>query len=476
MLFGDTTNNRIRRVEADGTITTIAGTGVAGFDGDGHQATATQISAPYGVAIDGQGRILFVDFGNQRIRRIALDGTVSTIAGTGVAGANGDAAAAIAAQLAFPIGLAVDAQGRIAIADTNNQRIRSIDPATQIITTIAGKIDPDDLGPVGKARLDDPQALAVSAGLVVVAGGASGTLEAIRGGRVVVVAGRYPQALATGALARFQTDGFGSVGGAVLDPAANAIYFTERSANRIHKITEVDPADPGTWTISTIANDAGTAGFADGSAATAQFRAPSGLYLDAATNVLYIADTGNHAVRTLDLQAGTVTTVVNASHSLGFAGDGGPASAALLFEPTAITRCAGGDLFIADTGNNRVRRVTTDQTISTVLGDGVAASSGEGTPARTFPVDAPRGLACDAFGDLFATSATTVRLLPASDAQVVDGSGAVQTIYGVPPRTAFPASVTNCLTGLAVTSPTEVQITDACTGLMVQLDRIPAAP
>ncbi len=475
VLFGDTTNNRIRRVETDGTITTIAGTGVAGFDGDGKQATATQISAPYGIAIDAQGRILFVDFGNQRIRRIATDGTVSTIAGTGVAGANGDAAAATSAQLAFPIGLAVDAQGRIAIADTNNQRIRSIDPTTQIITTIAGKIDPDDVGPVAKARLDDPQALAVSPQLVVVAGGASGTLEAIRDGRVVVVAGRYPQAVATGALARFQTDAFGSVGGAALDAAANAIYITERSANRIHRIDEVDPADPGTWTISTIANDDGTAGFADGTAATARFRAPSGLYLDAATHVLYIADTGNHAIRTLDLASGTVATVVNAGHSLGFSGDGGPATTALLFEPSAITRC-GTDLFIADTGNNRVRRVTADQTISTVLGDGVAASSGEGTPARTFPVDAPLGLACDAFGDLFATSATTVRLLPANDSQVVDGSGAVQTIYGVPPRTTFPASVTNCLTGLAITSSTEVQVTDACTGLMVQLDRVPAAP
>jgi hypothetical protein len=111
--------------------------------------------------------------------------------------------------------------------------------------------------------------------------------------------------------------------------------------------------------------------------------------------------------------------------------------------------------------------------ITTVLGDGFAASSGEGAPARTFPVDAPRGLSCDAAGDLFVTSSTAVRLLPANDSGVVDGSGVVQTIYGAPPRTVFPSSVTGCLTGLAVTGPTQLQVADACTGLLVQLDRAP---
>jgi hypothetical protein len=110
--------------------------------------------------------------------------------------------------------------------------------------------------------------------------------------------------------------------------------------------------------------------------------------------------------------------------------------------------------------------------ISTVLGEaGVPASSGEGSPAHTFPVDNPRGLGCDGFGNLYVTSTTTVRMLPASDAGVVDGLGSVQTIYGRPPRDTFPATVTTCLTGLAVIGPTSVQIADACTGLLVELDR-----
>ena len=149
-------------------------------------------------------------------------------------------------------------------------------------------------------------------------------------------------------------------------------------------ISEVNPADPSTWTIATLANTAGTAGFADGAAATAQFREPTGLYLDAATHTLYIADTGNHAIRALDLQSKMVTTVVNTSHSLGFAGDGGPATAALLYRPTALTRCPNGDLFIADTGNNRIRRVTAG-TITTVLGDGVPRIVGRGRTCAYVP-------------------------------------------------------------------------------------------
>jgi len=471
IVFGDNSNNRLRRIDTNGTISTIAGTGTAGFTGDGGPATSARIDSPYGVAMDAQDRIFFTDFNNQRIRRIDTNGTISTVAGSGAVGASGDAAAATSAQLQYPIGIAVDASGVLAIADTNNGRIRRVDPTSGLMTSAAGKIDPDGVGPTAKARLDDAQALAVGASLTLVAGGTSGTLEVLKGGTVTAVAGRYPESNATGALARYRTASFGTVGGVAVDETAHVIYITETSSNRLHVISEVDPTDPATWTIATLANVAGVAGFADGNADTARFRAPTGLYLDTSANVLYIADTGNHAIRALDIGAHSVSTVVNTSHSLGFAGDGGDATAALLFEPTALTHCPNGDVFIADTGNNRIRRVA-GGTITTVLGDGVPASSGEGAPARTFPVDAPRGLACDGAGDLFVTSASTVRLLPASDLGIVDGSGPVQTVYGAPPRTAFPSSVTSCLTGLVVTSATQLQVADACTGLLVQLDRV----
>ena len=111
-----------------------------------------------------------------------------------------------------------------------------------------------------------------------------------------------------------------------------------------------------------------------------------------------------------------------------------------------------------------------------MIGDGVGASSGEGAPAWTFPVNTPLGLATDAFGNLFVTSSTAVRLLPADTNGVVDGSGAVQTIYGAAPRDTFPAYATSCLTGIAVVDDVTVHATDACSGLLVELWRQPVGP
>ena len=113
-------------------------------------------------------------------------------------------------------------------------------------------------------------------------------------------------------------------------------------------------------------------------------------------------------------------------------------------------------------------------TLCTSLGlscDGIAASSGQGSPANTFPVNNPLGLACDSFGNVYVTSTSTVRLLPADDSHVVDGTGPVQTIFGAPPRDTFPASVANCLTGIAVVDDETVQVVDSCTGILVELRR-----
>ena len=127
-----------------------------------------------------------------------------------------------------------------------------------------------------------------------------------------------------------------------------------------------------------------------------------------------------------------------------------------------MTRCANGDLFIADTGNHRIRRIDASTgIISTVLGLGIEASSGQGFPATDFPVDEPLGLACDAFGNLFATSTNTVRLLPASDLHIVDGSGPVQTIYNQGAR----------LTGIAIVDEQTLWTTDADTGRLIELQR-----
>jgi sugar lactone lactonase YvrE len=529
LYISDADDNRIRRVGTDGVITTFAGTGGCGFSGDGGPATSAELCSPYGIAFDALGNLYVSDYNATRIRKITPTGTITTIAGTGVEIDSGDGGPAISASIRYAKSLAIDTTGNIYLSEESNSRIRKIDTAgtitafagtgnigftgdgapatsvdlhmptgvavdaaghlyiadpkaqvvrrvdtTGIVTTVAGQVDPPGMGPFGQAHLADPRAIVVTPSFTLFAGGTSGTIQGASGSSVEAVAGRYYQDVATGTLARFRDPNFGNVGGVAYDATGGFIYLTESSADRIHVITMVDPADPNTWTIAPFANVSGTDGFGDGAAATATFRNPTGLYLDTTMHVLYVADTGNHVVRAIDLGANTVSTIIGKPATRGYFGDGGSATSALLFAPEAITRCTNGDLFVADTGNNRIRRVAAStNVISTVLGDGTAASSGEGEPATSFPVDAPRGLACDALGNLFVTSTSTVRLVPADANGIVDGSGAVHTIYGAPPATSFPASVTRCLTGLAVVDATSIEITDSCSGLLVALHRAP---
>ncbi len=531
LVIADTLNARIRRVDSTGVITTIAGNGTAGFFGDNGQATSAELSRPISIAFDAAGNLFVSDTGNARIRAIAPSGVIKTLAGNGTAGATGDGGLATNAEIA-PSGIGVDAAGNVYFADSTDQRIRRIDsggtittvvgngtnastgdggpvagatlsgPAgvsvdalgnmyiaddpgsgrirrvspTGTITTVAGAVAPLGMGPFATAHLVNPRALALAPTFALIAGGTSGTVQAAftASSSLSVVAGRYPQTIATGQLARFRDQTFGTITGVAFDPAGGQLFLTESSANRLHVVTIVDPANPDTWTIAPLANASGASGFADGAAQAAMFRAPTGLYFDAGTQHLYVADTGNHVVRAIDLSSGvagaTVSTIAGTPLTLGFFGDGGAATSALLFQPQAITRCGNGDLFIADTGNNRIRRVDANGTITTVLGDGTASSSGQGAPSATFPVDTPLGLACDALGDVYVTSTTTVRDLPAGSDGFVDGNGSVYTIYGAS-RTTFPASVTSCLTGIAVVDAMTVQVTDSCTGLLVNLAR-----
>jgi sugar lactone lactonase YvrE len=478
----DQSNERVRKIDTSGIITTFAGDGTATFGGDGGPATSASMNTPSGVTVDSANNVYVSDQGSHRIRKIDSSGIITTAVGMGMTSSDGDGGPASSATIDAPFGLATDAAHALYVTDADPERVRRVD-ANGTITTVAGPIDPQGMGPLAQARLDDPRALIVAPAFTLFAGGSSGTVQAATTSSLGVVAGRYPQNTPTGTLARFQDSDFGSVAGIAYDAAQNLIYLTEsvsmntEPGNRVLVVTITDPADSATWTIAPLANAAGTSGYSDGAAQGAGFRAPTGLYFDQTTRQLYVADTGNHAIRAIDLSAGidaaTVSTIAGTPQTRGFFGDGGPATSALLYSPQAITECSNGDLFVADTGNERVRRIAAGtNVITTVLGDGSQSSSGEGAPSSSFPIDEPQNLACDPVGNVFATSTTAVRMLLADSQGSVDGSGAVRTIYGLPPRDSFPSSVTRCLAGIAVLDATTVQVTDSCTGILVGLHRV----
>jgi sugar lactone lactonase YvrE len=480
LFIADSGNHRIRRVDAGtGNIDTIAGDGTPGFAGEGTPAAGSQLSHPSDIAIDSSGNLFIADRDNGRLRRIDAGTTnITTVAGTGIQsdGRYGDGALATDAQLDSPTGVTIGVDGDLFVAQRGHDRVRRIDVATGLISTAAGRVFPKGMGPLATARLADPGALVVASAFTLVAGGSSGTIQAIRTSGLESVTGRYNHIRATGALARFREDDFVPVAGVAYDEAGGNLFFSTPDTNQVYVVSVVDPADANTWTLDTFVNDTNEAGYAEGAVADARLRGPTGLFLDPGGPTLYIADTGNHAIRAVDLSSGlgsaTVSTVFGVAENRGFAGDGGSAAAALLFRPRAITRC-GTDFFIADTGNQRVRRVDASGDISTVFGDGVPASSGEGSPATDFPVNTPLGLACDSFGNLFVSSTTTIKLLLADETHTIKGDGEVKTILGAPPRTEVPDSLVFCLSGVARVDDDTIHVTDSCTGMLIELKRTP---
>ena len=172
LFISDLYNNRVRKVSANGVITTVAGNGTQGFTGDGGPATAAQIAQPYGIAVDGSGNFFFADFGNTRVRKVSASGTITTVAGNGTPGFTGDGKSRTAAEVNYPKGIALDASGNLFIADFANSLIRKVS-ASGIITTVAGTGDfgyTGDGGPATSAKLYFPRGVAVdTAGNVFIA-------------------------------------------------------------------------------------------------------------------------------------------------------------------------------------------------------------------------------------------------------------------------------------------------------------------
>ena len=317
-----------------GNVTTLAGSGVAGYAD--RTGVAAQFKSPTSVAVDSSGTAYVADLGNHRIRKITPAGVVTTLAGSGVGGfADGTGAAA---QFKSPAGVAVDSSGTLYVADFYNQRIRKITQAG-VVTTLAGSTAGFADGTGSGAQFNGPNSVAVDpSGTVYVADYYNNRIRKITPAGVVTTLAGSTAGFAdgTGAGAQF----YSPVGVAV--DASGAVYVADYGNKRIRKIT---PAG----VVTTLAGS--TAGSTDGTGGAAQFKNPYGVAVDSSGTV-YVADYGDHRIRKIT-PAGAVTTL--AGSTAGFAD--GTGTAAKFNYPEGVAVDSAGTVYVADTSNHRIRNI-----------------------------------------------------------------------------------------------------------------------
>jgi len=416
VLVADPDNHIVVRLTPDGRASIVAGNGIAGFSGDGGPATSASLAAPQGVALDSAGNLYIAVTSSGRIRKVTPSGIISTVVGNGKLGASGDGGPATAAAMYLPEGVAADLAGNIYVADTENHRVRKVDRAG-IITTVAGigaAGFAGDNGPAIAASFNEPVALAVdSSGNVYVVDRKNERIRKISPAGVIttVVGGR------TGAIG----DGGPATAARLSYPcgvtvtADGTLYIADSGNHRIRKVTP-------SGIISTVAGNGQRSYSGDrGPATQAAVNQPEGVAVDAAGNI-FISDTFNYVVRKVDV-AGIITTVAG-SRTFKFGGDGDPAISASLNSPQGLALDSSGNLFISDMFNHRVRKVSTKGIITTVLGTGVVASSGDGGPATAASINETYGVAADRFGNLYVADSTGNRV------RKVAPNGIVTTVAG----------------------------------------------
>jgi len=350
---------------AQGTITTVAGNGTYGFSGDGGPATNAALRAPYGVAVDTSGNLFIADTRNHRVRKVDASGTITTVAGNGIRGFSGDGGPATSATLNEASGVAVDTSGNLFIADMSNNRVRKVD-ASGTITTVAGNGTRGffgDGGPATSATLYEPSGVAVdTSGNLFIADMWNNRVRKVDAfGLITTVAGSGQADISTGGV-----------------PYPLAC-----------------PSPLGLLCVPYVAVSLLGDG---GPAVAARLSAPTSVTIDDAGN-LFIADTRHYRIRKVDA-SGLITTVAG-DGTEGFSGDGGPATSARLSYPYGVAVDTFGNLFIADVGAQRVRKVGASGTITTVAGNGAYGFSGDGGPAANARLSGPHGVALDTSGNLF---------------------------------------------------------------------------
>ena len=426
----DSGNHVIRKITPSGVVTTLAGSPGAGGFADGAGAAA-KFNGLRAVASDAAGNLYVADLINALVRKVSPAGVVTTIAGAAGAIGSTDGTGS-SARFSSPLGIAVDASGTLYVADTNNSAIRRISTGA-VVTTFAGS--PTNTGTAdatgGAAKFNAPRSVAADpAGNVYVSDTGNNTIRKIApGGATTTLAGTPGpggSADGTGAAARFNMP----LGLAV--EAGGSIVVADFNNNTIRRITP-------TGTVTTLAGVAGVTGSADGTGAAASFNRPNGVAIDGAGNI-YVADSGNHSIRKLT-PAGVVTTYAGVAGTAGSAD--GPAGGATFNMPAGVAVDSAGNVYVGDARNAVVRKIDTARIVSTIAGSAglTGSTDGIGSAAR---FNNPIGLVVDATGNVYvadSANSTIRKITPAGVVTTVvgvaDGRTGVQT-GALPGRLALP--------------------------------------
>jgi sugar lactone lactonase YvrE len=416
LYVADSANFTIRKVTSAGAVTTLAGSVGTLGSADGTNGVA-RFNWPVGLAADTFGNVYVADYYNHAIRRLAPSGTdwvASTLAGLGgvFGGVDGTNSSA---RFFFPQGLAVDAVGNVYVAEAGNQTIRKITP-TGSVTTLAGSVgsygSADGSGP--SAQFRNPQALAFAGANLFVADTGNGTIRQMTlSGAVTTLAGSPSVGATDGAGSNGR---FSAAGAATVDSSGN-IYVADTENSTIRKIT---PAGA----VITLAGLAGRNGSADGTGSTARFSSPQGVAVDAAGNI-YVADTANHTIRKVTA-AGVVTTLAGLPGTSGVLDGGG--STARFYEPEGLACDSSGNLYVADTWNHTIRQVTSAGVVSTLAGlaGNFGTNDGTGSGARFYE---PQGVTVDSQGNVYVADTANHTLRKITSAGVVTTLAGSSGVY-----------------------------------------------
>ena len=386
LYVADQGDDTIRTVTLTGVVQTLAGMAGTSGSADGN-GTAARFSRPFGVAVDRNGNIFVADNNNNTLRKVLTTGDVSTVAGTaGVVGSSNGSGAA--ASFKSPLGLAADGSGNVYVADQGNNTVREVTPAG-LVSTLAGlaAVTGSGDGNGAAASFNLPIGVAVDAkGNVYVADSANSTIRLItKTGVVSTLAGTAGSTGSTdgiGASARFDRPA-----GVAVDSTGN-VFVVDQGNNTIRKITP-------TGVVSTLAGVAGLVGSADGNTTAARFSSPYGIAIDSA-GLIYVADTGNNTIRRIT-PLGVVSTLAGAAGVVG--STDGTGFSASFSGPHGLAADSAGNVFVADSGNNTIRKITPAAVVSTFAGQAGAGGSLDGTGAAA-SFSFPAGVTIDSSNNI----------------------------------------------------------------------------